>query len=87
MISRTTSGASPERRLVTEENPRAAHEGAGDREHLLLASGQRPRELIATLAQHREQPVGLADALVESLLEAAPARAARSRRAGDCPAR
>ena len=47
---RAPSGAAPERRLVAQENARGAHERPGDREHLLLASGQRPRELGCSAA-------------------------------------
>src|SRR5258708_3421704 len=41
----------PERRLVQHHHPRAHHEGAPHREHLLLAAAQRAGELAATLAE------------------------------------
>src|SRR5207247_1688715 len=44
-----------ERGLVEHQEPRSGHHGAHDREHLLLAAAQAPRELAAPLAQPREQ--------------------------------
>src|SRR5262249_13728917 len=44
-----------ERGLVQEEESRPRHQGAGDREHLLLAAGERAGELCLSLAQPREQ--------------------------------
>ena len=57
----------PERRLVEQQQARARHEGAADREHLLLAARQQARPLTRALGEHREQLVH-------------PARAARAHR-------
>ena len=43
-----------ERRLVEQEQARAAHERAAEREHLLLAARERPGALPATLDHPRE---------------------------------
>src|SRR5881296_1607138 len=48
-------GCQAERGLVHEEEPGPRHQGAGDREHLLLAAGERAGELCLSLAQQREQ--------------------------------
>ena len=40
----------PERRLVEQEQPRARHQRPADREHLLLAAGERARRLPQPLA-------------------------------------
>ena len=47
----------PERRLVEQQQARARHEGAADREHLLLAAGQQARPLARALGEHGEQLV------------------------------
>src|SRR5439155_8815108 len=44
-----------ERRLVEQQQPRPRHEGARDREHLLLAAREGARALAAALAQAREE--------------------------------
>src|SRR5204862_326645 len=46
-----------EARLVEHEEPRARHEGAGDREHLPLAAREGPRALAGPLAEHGEERV------------------------------
>jgi hypothetical protein len=38
-----------ERGLIQEEEPRTGHQPPGDREHLLLAAGEGPRELASSL--------------------------------------
>ena len=64
----------PQRRLVEQQQLRAGHQRAADRDHLLLAAGEQPGGLGAPLAQAREQ--------VEHGLELAPAlRAAGQRHA------
>src|SRR5437867_1656089 len=45
----------PEARLVQQEEPRAGHEPAPDRAHLLLAARQRPGQLPLALAQAGEE--------------------------------
>ncbi len=60
-----------ERRLVEEQEPRAGHEGAAEREHLLLAAAQRPGALRGAVGEDGEQ---LVDAREPPL---APARAPR----------
>jgi hypothetical protein len=54
-ISRTISGARPERRLVEHHEARARHHRAPDREHLLLAAAETSGELTASLLEHRKQ--------------------------------
>ena len=44
-----------ERRLVEHHQLRRAHQAAADREHLLLAAGERAGRLPAALGQHRKQ--------------------------------
>ncbi len=44
----------PERGLVEQQDARARHETAGEREHLLLASGEEPRARIGALAEARK---------------------------------
>ena len=46
-----------ERHLVQEEQPRSADEGTGDRQYLLLATGQALSSLARPLPKPREQPV------------------------------
>jgi hypothetical protein len=48
-----------EAELVEQQQARAAHERAGDREHLLLAAGEQPHWAVAQLAEGREVLVGL----------------------------
>ena len=43
------------RRLVEEQQLRVGHQGAPDRQHLLLATGQRPAGLARPLAKPREE--------------------------------
>ena len=45
----------PERRLVEQQQPRPAHQRARDRQHLLLAAGQRAAALVQALLQPRKQ--------------------------------
>ena len=44
----------PERRLVEHQQPRRHHQGASDRQHLLLAAGQRAGLLSPPLCQNRK---------------------------------
>ena len=46
-----------DRGLVEEKQARPAHQGAADRDHLLLAAGQRARLLAGAFAQYAEQGV------------------------------
>ena len=46
-ISCTMAGREAERRLVEHDQPRLAHQAAADRQHLLLAAGQRAGRLAA----------------------------------------
>src|SRR5205085_5096400 len=48
-------GGEAERRLVEDEEPRLRHERPRDGHHLLLASGERPRQLAAALGQPGEE--------------------------------
>src|SRR5262245_32265275 len=48
-------GRETERRLVEEQQAGAAHQRAGNREHLLLATGERTAALVQTLTQARKQ--------------------------------
>ena len=48
-------GRKTERRLVQEQEARAAHQRAADREHLLLAAGQRAAALRHAFPQPRKQ--------------------------------
>ena len=52
---RDDDGRQPERGLVEHEEPRARHQRAPDRGHLLLAARERPGELPAALGQEREE--------------------------------
>src|SRR2546426_12841694 len=45
----------PQRGLVQQEQPGTTHQRAGDREHLLLAAGERAGELPAALGQTRSE--------------------------------
>src|SRR5438445_1896787 len=45
----------PERRLVEEQQPWPRHQRTAEREHLLLAAGQRSGLLVAPLLQPREE--------------------------------
>src|SRR5688572_5585614 len=54
-----------ERRLVEEQEPRPAHQGAREREHLLLAARERARVLVDPLAQPREPRAHAFDVRVE----------------------
>src|SRR5687767_2124908 len=56
-----------EARLVQQQQPGSGHEPAADGAHLLLAAGQRPRQLPLALAEPRKQR--------EDVLEALRARA------------
>ena len=47
----------PERGLVEQQQLRAGHQPAADREHLLLAAGQQPGALVAPVGQDGEQVV------------------------------
>ena len=40
------------RRFLEQEHGRLAHEAAGDDEQLLLAAGERARELLRAVASH-----------------------------------
>src|SRR4051794_12772870 len=46
-------GCEAQRRLVEQHEARAQHQGAGDREHLLLAAAERARMLVVPLLQPR----------------------------------
>jgi hypothetical protein len=48
-----------QRRLVAEQQARAAHQCATDRDHLLLAAGQRSRRLAGARAQDGKELVHL----------------------------
>src|SRR5581483_8474585 len=52
-----------ERRLVDQEEPRARHEPAPDRDHLLLAAGERVGPLRAALPEAREESLDPGEAL------------------------
>ena len=43
-----------EAELVAEQQPRVGHQRAADRDHLLLAAGERRRRRVAPLGEHRE---------------------------------
>ena len=45
----------PQRRLIQEQQPRAPHQGAGDRQHLLLAAGEGAAALVDTLLEPWKQ--------------------------------
>src|SRR5438132_10254226 len=63
-----------EARLVQQQQPRQSHQRAADRQHLLLTTAERARDLLAALAENRKD---LEDRL-ETGLELA-ARAGRER--------
>src|SRR3546814_221744 len=64
-----------ERDLVDHQQPRLGHQRSPDRQHLLLAAGQRPRLLAEPLAEPRKQG--------EHALAAAPCASTRMRVAAD----
>jgi hypothetical protein len=45
----------PFRGLVEQQELRVEHQGAGDREHLLFAAGQKPAASVAQLVKSREK--------------------------------
>ncbi len=49
----------PERHLVGDDQSRWHCQGAGEREHLLLATRERARALAASIGEHREHLVGV----------------------------
>ena len=51
----TTTGSEPERELVDDSSSRLEEQGLGQREHLLLAAGERAGRLVEPSAQRREQ--------------------------------
>ena len=53
----------PERRLVEQQQRAAGQQRAADRQHLLLAAGQRAAALVQALLQAREQGEDLLDVL------------------------
>ena len=71
-----------ERGLVEEQQLRPRHQRAGERQHLLLAAGQRAGLLVHALAQDREEVV---DALAVLGDAGAVAHARRRRAAGSPP--
>ena len=64
-ICLTMSGREAERGLVEEEQARAAHQRAGDGEHLLLAARQRAAALVQALLQAREEREDALQVLLE----------------------
>ncbi len=48
-------GGETHRRLVHQQHPRPRHQRSPDRDHLLLAARERPRELLEPLVHAREQ--------------------------------
>src|SRR5437867_1683375 len=54
-------------RLVEEKEPRPAHQRAGDREHLLLAAGERPAALGGTLLEDGKDRVDAFEVVLEVL--------------------
>ena len=64
-ISRVDERREPERRLVEEQQPRPAHQRAGEREHLLLAAGERAGVLVEPLADPGEVAAHPLDVAVE----------------------
>src|SRR5947208_4548696 len=52
---RDQHGSQAQRRLVQHQEARARHERAADRAHLLLAAGERARELRLPVGQRREE--------------------------------
>src|SRR5215469_15678485 len=63
-------GRQAHRRLVHQQQPRAGHQGPAHRDHLLLAAGQRARELVAALEQAREQCVHPLEVVIQFLAAA-----------------
>ena len=59
-----------ERRLVEQQQLGLRHQRAADREHLLLAAGQRPALLLLALLQAREERVDAVEVLADALLVA-----------------
>ena len=57
----------PERRLVEHDHARAEHQGAAEKQHLLLPAGERLRELRAALLQDREHLEDFVDALLDGV--------------------
>src|SRR4051794_14174523 len=55
-----------ERRLVEEQQLRLGHQGAADREHLLLAAGHRAALLTLALLEAREQRVHAVEVLADA---------------------
>src|SRR3989442_8821200 len=55
-----------ERRLVEHEKLRMGHEGSTDREHLLLAAGERARELLRALLETGEEVVDPSDVVLDA---------------------
>src|ERR1700712_3663158 len=51
----------PFRRLVEQQQRRVQHQGAGDRQHLLLAAGKLEAEIGLAFLQPRKQPVDLGE--------------------------
>ena len=54
-----------ERWLIEHQEPRVRHERASDREHLLLSTGERPRELLGALLEAGEEVVDVRDVVLE----------------------
>src|SRR5260370_19866690 len=54
------------RRFVEQEKLGMAHQGSGDRQHLLLSTRQRGAQLLAPLAQHREELEAILSILPDS---------------------
>src|SRR6266508_1046911 len=65
-----------ERGLVHQQEARSRHEGARDREHLLLAARERARHLLTALLQSREASVHPLDVGADAGPVAAPINAA-----------
>src|SRR5207237_2220834 len=63
-----------ERRLVEQQHPRLGHERAPDREHLLLAAGERSAELRGPFLEAREEREDTVDIRLD--LGVAPAEGA-----------
>ena len=55
---RLDRGGPARRRLVEEQDARLGHQPAGDHQHLLLAAGERARELLRPVREPREERVG-----------------------------
>ena len=52
-------GCEPQRRFIEQQESRAPHERASDRQHLLLTAGELPAERRAALGEHRKQLKGV----------------------------